>query len=259
MTPFVPQLADRSALIAQLAEPAADKFGIMTTLATHATTKPRPQGMSHRISLWAILLLGCIGAATCALLVADRYAPSHGTLEVQPVRFDAAALDPDVMHRFLLENGMTGSVRAVVVHFRDGNCPCTTLADARFLALMTRHAGADVVFATAEAPGAGGGRVRGLERLPRLSPEASARLWQALPAAPAVAVFDGEGRPRFLGPYAEGAHCSASHGGKVEATLAGIDGTSAVAGKAIEAAGCVCDARRGNALTPVIAKASITH
>jgi hypothetical protein len=115
------------------------------------------------------------------------------------------------------------------------------------------------VFATAEAPGAGGGRVRGLERLPRLSPEASARLWQALPAAPAVAVFDGEGRPRFLGPYAEGAHCSASHGGKVEATLAGIDGTSTVAVKAIEAAGCVCDARRGNALTPVIAKASVTH
>lgn len=248
-----------SRVCAQLVVMPADKPGIMTTLANADSTKTRPQGMSHRISLWALLLLGCIAAATCALLIAERFVPSHGALEVKPVRFDPTALDPDVVRRFLRENGMAGSARAVVVHFRDGSCPCTTLADARFLALMTRHVGEDVVFATAEAPGSIGGRVRGLERLPRLSAEASARLWEALPVAPAIAVFDGEGRPRFLGPYAEGAHCSASHGGRVEATLAGMDGSRTAPGKPIEAAGCVCDNRGARAPSPVLAHASVIH
>jgi hypothetical protein len=162
----------------------------------------------------------------------------------RPVHFEVGDLDPTVIRGYLLENGMAGRVRAVVVHFRDGSCPCSTLGDARFLALRTRHIGEDVIFATAVFAGGSSDPVRGLERLPRLPPEAADRLWSTLPAAPAVAVFDGQGTPLFVGPYAEGEHCSAAHGGRAEAALANVGSDPQAPMPSGEAAGCVCDTPR---------------
>lgn len=200
----------------------------------------RPDRRNRRRSV-LLALLGVVIAAFVGDVVLDRIVHSRGTVASRPVHFEVGALDPSVIRGYLLENGMAGRVRAVVVHFRDGSCPCSTLGDARFLALRTRHVGEDVIFATAEFPGGSSDPVRGLERLPRLPPEASARLWSTLPAAPAVAVFDGQGTPLFVGPYAEGEHCSAAHGGRAEAALANIGSDPQAPMPSGEAAGCVCD------------------
>lgn len=206
-----------------------------------ASSSPEPNRRTHSWSvLLSVLAVGLAGFV--AFVVFDRLSHSRSSIASRPVHFDTAALDPSVIRGYLVENGMAGRVRAVVVHFRDGSCPCSTLGDARFLALRTRHVGEDVIFATAESPRGSSEPVRGLERLPRLPAEASARLWAALPAAPAVAVFDGEGKPLFLGPYAEGEHCSAAHGGRAEAALANIGADPKVPMPLGEAAGCVCDA-----------------
>jgi hypothetical protein len=222
---------------------------------TAATPREHPSGTrpDHRrrrsvlLAVLAVVLVVATGHA-----VFYRMSDSFGDAASRSVHFEAAAMDPAVIRGYLLENGMAGRVRAVVVHFRDASCPCSTLGDARFLALRARHVGEDVVFATAEAPRGSSDPVRGLERFPRLPPEAAARLWSALPAAPAVAVFDGRGTPLFLGPYAEGEHCSAAHGGRAEAALANI-GAAPVPMPPGEAAGCVCDTavRRSGAIDPV--------
>lgn len=219
---------------------------MITSTAAPAREHPPGNRPVPRIRSSSVLLalLGLVTAAFVGHVVFDRLAHSRSSVASRPVHFEAGALDPSVIRGYLLENGMAGRVRAVVVHFRDGSCPCATLGDARFLALRTRHIGEDVIFATAEAPGGNSDPVRGLERLPRLPPEAAAQLWSTLPAAPGVAVFDGQGTPLFVGPYAEGEHCSAAHGGRAEAALANIGNESAVPMPSSATAGCVCDAPR---------------
>ena len=223
----------------------------MMISSTAATPRDRLPAQSpiRRGYRWSVLLamLAVALLVFVAWVVFDRFSHSRSSVASRPVHFDTAAMDPSVIRGYLLENGMAGRVRAVVVHFRDGSCPCSTLGDARFLALRTRHVGEDVIFATAESPRGSSDPVRGLERLPRLPPEVAARLWSALPAAPAVAVFDGQGTPLFVGPYAEGEHCSAAHGGRAEAALANIGSDPPVPMPLGEAAGCVCDAARREA------------
>jgi hypothetical protein len=213
---------------------------------TAATSRAHPPGTRpdhHRRRRSVLLaLLGVVLAAVVGRAAFDLWTDSRGTAASRPVHFDAATFDATVIRGYLLENGMAGRVRAVVVHFRDAGCPCSSLGDARFLALRSRHVGDDVVFATAESPRGSGDPVRGLERLPRLPPEAAARLWATLPAGPAVAVFDGQGRPLFLGPYAESEHCSAAHGGRAEAAIANVGTDPRAATPPAEASGCVCDA-----------------
>jgi len=217
----------------------------MMITSTVATPRDKPSSASlyFRRHRWSLLLapLALALVAFVAFVVFDRFSHWRGTVVSRPVHFDTGAMDPSVIRGYLLENGMAGRVRAVVVHFRDGSCPCSMLGDARFLALRMRHVGEDVIFATAESPRGSNDPVRGLERLPRLSPEAAARLWSALPAAPAVAVFDGQGTPLFVGPYSEGEHCSAAHGGRAEAALAKIGRDPPIPMPLGEAAGCVCD------------------
>jgi len=220
---------------------------------TAADAKHPTTGALRRIARPGAVIAVVVAAVFIGLLFAERPGAMRRTVEPRPVQFDASVLDPTVIRSYLTENGMAGRVRAVVVHLRDGSCPCSTLGDARFLALRTRHVGEDVVFATAEAPWSAGDPVRGLERLPRLPTEAAARLWTNLPAAPAVAVFDGQGTPMFLGPYAEGAHCSAVHGGRAEAALAAAgSGSGSQAMIPGEAAGCVCDTRRLHGVRPLM-------
>jgi hypothetical protein len=223
----------------------------MMISSTAATPRERPsEAGPHRRSYRSSVLLAMLALALVmfvAYVVFDRFSHSRSSVASRPVHFDTASLDPSVIRGYLVENGMAGRVRAVVVHFRDGSCPCSTLGDARFLALRTRHMGEDVIFATAESPRGSSDPVRGLERLPRLPPEVAARLWSALPAAPAVAVFDGQGTPLFVGPYAEGEHCSAAHGGRAEAALANIGSDPPVPMPLGESAGCVCDAARREA------------
>lgn len=157
-------------------------------------------------------------------------------------RFPHGQLDPASVDGLLVGSGTT---RAVVVHLRDPNCPCTAAADAHFEALRLRHGGDAVVFAVADAPGSPAQPARGLGRLPRLSPDAAARLWDSVPAAPAAAVFDGRGVPLYLGPYADGGWCSAARGGPVDAVLAATRDGQPMPVTGGLATGCFCDRTAG--------------
>lgn len=216
----------------------------MTFLATPAERNAPPTSPSRKISLLAVGVLAILVGVIGLLAALDVVQPGREPGPPVAMRFDPAVLDGTVVAGYLRENGMAGRSRAVVVHFHDPDCPCATLADARFLALKTRHVGDDVVFAVVE-PAHGTERpARGLERLPRLPADAGARLWPALPATPAIAVFDGEGRPIYLGPYADGPTCSTAHGGAVDAVLANLLSGRGSAWQAMTTSGCVCPASR---------------
>ena len=132
------------------------------------------------------------------------------------------------------------TIKAVVVHLRDPDCACSATADRHFLGLITRHPGDGVLFVVADEPGRGPAPARGLERVPRLDPVDAARLWAALPGAPAVAVFDGAGQPLFVGPYASGESCSTARGGPVDATMGAAHAGVPQQAAAAVATGCFC-------------------
>ncbi|MBI1395840.1 MAG: hypothetical protein GC151_07655 [Betaproteobacteria bacterium] len=201
--------------------------------------------------------LGRVVAITlgiCALVGVGFYAvvrvlprPSSALPETF-VRLDAHRLPGAPVVRMLDRMGVRQDTRAVVVHFRDPSCRCTAAADALFLALARRQFGTDVLFAFTSAPGTGEAPVRGLERLHRVPPDLADAWWDTLSAAPAIAVFDSDGHPAFLGSYSSGPECSAARGGPVEAALAVIDGDhpDGVNPDRIPAgpvAGCVCRRR----------------
>jgi hypothetical protein len=156
--------------------------------------------------------------------------------------FQADRLDPLALDH-LGEAGASAAPGAVVVHFRDPSCQCNAEADAHFLSLIARHQGRGVVFAVADPPGTAASPARGLERLPRLPSAEVARLWRGLPALPVAAVFDAQGKPVYVGPYANATRCSTARGGPVEAALARAEQGRRETGTAGLALGCFCERR----------------
>jgi hypothetical protein len=202
---------------------------------------PRPVSLARHAAGAALLALWLGGTAWAFWRVEVAplrpFATGPEAME-RLARFPHRQLDPAAVDGLLAAGGPT---RAVVVHLRDPACPCTAAADAHFEALRLRHGGDAVVFAVADAPGSAAQPARGLGRLPRLSADAAARLWDTVPAAPAAAVFDGRGVPLYLGPYADGGWCSAARGGPVDAVLAAArDGQSLPVTGGL-ATGCFCD------------------
>lgn len=202
---------------------------------------------SARFRLWVSVIAALTLAALAvglrlipALERADRAEAPVSLLE-PVVAFDTRQLDVQGLDGFLRDLPTGLAPQAVVVHFRDPACGCSDAGDQRFLSLVRRHVGRNVVFAFSEPPGTTHHPERGLDRLPQLPPETAASLWQRLPAAPAIAVFDGEGRPLYLGAYGAGRDCSAGRGGAVEATLAALDrGQPAPASLPLPDRPCTC-------------------
>ncbi|MFO1321819.1 MAG: DUF6436 domain-containing protein [Burkholderiales bacterium] len=173
----------------------------------------------------AVFTMGALGIGLTLTRVLE-----HAGRRAEPIQvvgsfatFDAARLDAAALGAFLQDHRTAAPPRALVVHFRDPGCECSRRADHRFLALAQRQSGRNVQFAFSDPPGVHHEPERGLDRLAQLPPGPAARLWRDLPTAPAIAVFDGFGRPLYVGPYADGRNCSAERGGAVEATLASLD------------------------------------
>ncbi len=150
-----------------------------------------------------------------------------------PELLDAAAVAP-------LRAAAGSTPHAVVVHLRDPACPCTRAADEQFAALVRRSQGSGTVFAIADAPGSTGGAVNGLENIPRLDPDHARRLWHGLVAAPAVAVFEADGRPAFLGPYADVDRCRALVDGPIDPMTAAAQSEEQSSALPLVAVGCFC-------------------
>lgn len=197
----------------------------------------------RRLGLLLVLLLAVLALAFGESL--DRE-PTEDSLPVETaIAFDTSAIRAATRGAMGWATSGATTGRAWVVHVRLPGCPCSELADARFLALASRHAGSDVVFAFSEPPGTPIEPVRGLERFPRLPATVSEGLWRTMPAAPGIVVFDSEGQAQFAGAYSREPHCSAARGGPVDALLAAAM-TEAPSAEPVSApqSGCTCPAIR---------------
>lgn len=128
-----------------------------------------------------------------------------------------------------------GPVR--LVHFWDPACPCNVGNQQHLAELINEYGPKGVTFHAVQKPGSQG-------RLPSilatLQPLAALPGSEQLPASPAVAIWDRQGRLAYFGPYSEGAACNASNS-FVEPILEAL-----LAGRAVQAAGtlaqgCFCD------------------
>ncbi len=129
------------------------------------------------------------------------------------------------------------------VHFWDPGCPCNVGNQQHLEELLTRFAGAETEFYAVQKPGSTGRLPQQLEALKPLDNLAGA---DQLPASPAVAIWDTQGRLAYIGPYSEGAVCS-SDNSFVEPILEAVLAGREVRATHSLAVACFCD---WNEITP---------
>ena len=130
-----------------------------------------------------------------------------------------------------------GSVR--LVHFWDPACPCNVGNQQHLGELLSRFGEHGVNFYSVQKPGSQGelpAPLNGLQALATLPGS------EQLPASPAVAIWDQQGRLAYFGPYSEGAVCTSSNS-FIEPVLDALLQGRAVAAANTLAAGCFCDWR----------------
>lgn len=123
------------------------------------------------------------------------------------------------------------------VHFWDPQCPCHRETDAHLNYLIGLYRYSDVVFYSVRKPGERGeladflqGKLTELPGLPGM---------QSLPASPAVAIWDRQGRLAYAGPYSEGLVCNSANS-FVEPVLDALADGRAVSAPNSMAVGCYC-------------------
>lgn len=134
-----------------------------------------------------------------------------------------------------LPDEIAGPGRLRLVHFWDPPCPCN-VGNQQHLAELIEHFGDRMDFYVWQKPGSQGRLPQGLQAMKRLDSLPGAEF---MPASPAVAIWNAEGKLAYLGPYSEGAVCTSANSfiePVIEALLAGrpVDSTAALA------LGCYC-------------------
>ncbi|TXH96545.1 MAG: thiol-disulfide isomerase [Pseudomonas sp.] len=128
-----------------------------------------------------------------------------------------------------------GPVR--LVHFWDPACPCN-VGNQQHLAELLREFGAlGVEFYAVQKAGTRGrlpDSLQALQPLPGLPGS------ERLPASPAVAIWDQQGRLAYFGPYSEGALCTSSNS-FIEPVLKALLAGRPVSADSNLAVGCFCD------------------
>ena len=129
------------------------------------------------------------------------------------VLFDAGTLR--------LPAGLAGPGAIRVVHLWDPPCPCNVGNQQHLAELVQRFASQGVSFYVWQKPGSRGQLP---EMLKALQPLAELPGAEQLPASPAVAIWDRDGKLAYVGPYSEGATCTSGNSfiePVLEALLAG--------------------------------------
>ncbi len=126
-----------------------------------------------------------------------------------------------------------------LVHFWDPACPCNVGNQQHLAELLQRFAGRGVAFFAVQKPGTHGQLPASLAQMQALSTIPGAA---QLPASPAVAIWDAQGRLAYFGPYSEGATCTSSNSFIEPVLEALLDGRSVQAGQSL-AVGFFCDWR----------------
>ena len=154
--------------------------------------------MSRRSLVLSLLAVAC--AAALWGLYHWYQARYIRPFDTATVLFDASGL------RLPAELAGPGAIR--VVHLWDPPCPCNVGNQQHLAELVQRYAARGVSFHVWQKPGSHGhlpATLAGLQALREL-PGA-----EHLPASPAVAIWDRDGKLAYFGPYSEGATCTSAN------------------------------------------------
>lgn len=155
--------------------------------------------MPSRKSLFLVLLALLAGLALWSLQqwYQERY--------IRPFSETAVLFEADTLR---LPPTLAGAGAIRVVHLWDPPCPCNVGNQQHLAELIAAYAGRGVSFHVWQKPGSRGQLP---ETLAALQPLAELPGAEHLPASPAVAIWDRDGRLAYLGPYSEGAVCTADN------------------------------------------------
>lgn len=131
---------------------------------------------------------------------------------------------------------LAGEGKVRLVHFWDPACPCN-VGNQQHLAELIQHYSAQVDFYHVQKANSKGTLPKQLEKLNHLS---GLQGMQNIPASPAVAIWDKQGKLAYFGPYSEGAVCNSSNS-FIEPVLNALLANRPVNAASTLAVGCFCD------------------
>lgn len=142
-------------------------------------------------------------------------------------------------------DGDGDSARATVLHFWDQGCACSRFNQDHVRQLSQHYQRAGVRFLVLDGRTHDGEQVDLAEAFgnavePYLA-NSDALAGLGIPASPAAAVFDADGRLAYFGPYSEGAACLAGNGDFVEQVLDKLLAGQRPQQMNTAAFGCFCD------------------
>ncbi|MCY1283163.1 hypothetical protein D9M68_328270 [compost metagenome] len=135
-----------------------------------------------------------------------------------------------------LPDALAGPGPIRVVHFWDPACPCNVGNQQHLAELLERFVPQGVVFYALQRPGSRGQLPASLAALQPLADLPGAA---ALPASPAVGIWDRAGQLAYFGPYSEGASCTSANS-FIEPILDALAAGRAVNASNTLAVGCFC-------------------
>ena len=127
-----------------------------------------------------------------------------------------------------------GAIR--LVHFWDPACPCNVGNQQHLAELIETYGPRGVDFYSVQKPGSHGqlpatlGRLKPLDSLPGA---------EQIPASPAVAIWDRNGKLAYFGPYSEGLTCNSSNS-FIEPILQALESDRQINATHTLAVGCYC-------------------
>jgi hypothetical protein len=184
---------------------------------------PKPRRKTLLISLTALLWLAAMIAAY--FWFEARYIR---TFSDQTALFSGSELR--------LPEHLAGPGPIRLVHFWDPGCPCNVGNQQHLGELIERFAPQGVAFYTVQKAGSKGRLPANLDALQALATLPGS---EQLPASPAVAIWDQQGRLAYFGPYSEGLTCSSSNS-FIEPILEALAAGRHVDASNTLAVGCFC-------------------
>jgi len=135
-----------------------------------------------------------------------------------------------------LPAALAGEGHIRLVHFWDPACPCNVGNQQHLAELLERYGQRGVDFYRVRKPGSEGNLPANLQALREIEALPGS---EQLPASPAVAIWDRQGRLAYFGPYSEGLTCNSANS-FIEPVLEAL-----MAGRPVEASntlavGCFC-------------------
>lgn len=171
-------------------------------------------------------------------------------LEFRPLRAQAAggwaAFDGDALQRAaapLLADARNRG-RPLALHFRDPDCACNALTGAVVLEMAQRGAAQEIKAYVVSAPGSRDALPRSWTSagLAQLAAANAWQLWQAVPASPAVALFNARGELVYVGGYGRNNGCSPA---APAAALTAMTDSAADGNAGSITGGCLCRRQTG--------------